>query len=52
MTFEDWYKANYPDLRPEYDDMYTQLEVSYKAGYNARWNDFLVAVEVLLEGDT
>jgi len=49
MIFEDWYKANYPDLKPECDDMYTQLEDSYKAGYNARWNDFLVAVEVLLE---
>jgi len=48
MTFQDWYKDNYPDLRPDGDDMYTQLEASYKAGYDARWNDFLVAVEVIL----
>ena len=33
MTFDDWYFLNYPDLRPEGDDMYSQLERCWEAGY-------------------
>jgi hypothetical protein len=34
LTFEEWYKSNYPDLDPDADDLYEQFKECYTHGYN------------------
>jgi len=34
MTFEDWYKTKYPDLRPEGDDLYNDLKEAFIVGFD------------------
>lgn len=36
-NFEGWYKAKFPDLDPELDDIYGYLKEAYEVG----WNDGL-----------
>jgi hypothetical protein len=35
LTFEEWYKSNYPDLDPELDDCYKMLMKCYEDGWDA-----------------
>jgi hypothetical protein len=35
LTFEEWYKSNYPDLDPELDDCYKMLMKCYQDGISA-----------------
>lgn len=34
MTFEEWYKKTYPDLKPESDDFYNDLREAFIAGFD------------------
>jgi hypothetical protein len=34
LTFEEWYKSNYPELDPELDDCYKMLMKCYECGYD------------------
>ena len=34
MTFDEWYKNKYPDLRPESDDLYNDLREVFIAGFD------------------
>ena len=41
MGFSEWYKSEFPDLDPDQDDMYLDLEHAWNNGYsgakNAGW---------------
>jgi hypothetical protein len=39
MGFSEWYKSEFPDLDPDQDDMYLDLEHAWNNGYSEAKND-------------
>ena len=35
ITFEEWYKSNYPELDPKLDNCYGQLKKCYEDGWDS-----------------